>query len=112
MAVPTEDHAEGRVPPEAVIDDLLADSRRELILRILRQRGEPMVIDDLARAVCAAEADPGDAAVEGEKRMAVRSDIFERHLPKLTAIEAVRYDSMVGTAEYLGAGDLCERLER
>jgi len=111
MATPTRDPGDDGAPPGPVLEDLLADDRCERLLRILRERAEPMVVDDLAAAVCAAETGPGDPPVAAERRRAVRADIFERHLPKLTAIDAVDYDSMVGTVEYVGAGGLCDRLE-
>jgi hypothetical protein len=111
MAAPTQGQGDAGKLPGAVVEELLANDRRELLLRILRERGEPMVVEDLARAVCLAETAPDDPPVDEGRQRAVRTDIFERHLPKLTAVDAVQYDSMVGTVEYVGAGELCDRLE-
>ena len=85
--------------PGDVIDDLLGDERRQLLLVCLISRGGRMVIEDLAAHVRAREAGTDPEAVEAGRRRAVREEIFQHHLPKLTATGVVEYDSMLGTLE-------------
>ncbi|MDS0222679.1 hypothetical protein NDI54_15135 [Haloarcula sp. S1AR25-5A] len=92
------DHS-GHGLPKAVIEDLLSDDTRRRALSILAERGEPMVVGDLAAAVLAAERDIEPAAVPDTDREELTEELFTEHLPKLTATGVVAYDSMVGTVE-------------
>ncbi|MFB6222422.1 MAG: hypothetical protein ABEH86_01950 [Haloarcula sp.] len=85
--------------PDHVIEDLLSDEHRRRALSILAARGEPLIVDDLAAAVLAAERDIEPAEVPEADRAALRNELFTEHLPKLTATGIVSYDSMVGTVE-------------
>ncbi|MFB6141005.1 MAG: hypothetical protein ABEJ26_11290 [Halosimplex sp.] len=82
--------------PDAAVADLRADERRRRLLSHLADTDGAVPIADAARAVAESEAstDVTDEAVE-----AVRREIFQEHLPKLTATGVVRYDSLVGTVE-------------
>jgi len=92
--------------PAAVVKDILDSKRRRLVLACLAESDGPMVVDDIAGAVCAREGvDPTDH----EMREAVQRDIYERHLPKLTATGVAEYDSMRGAVELLDDG-LVDRL--
>jgi hypothetical protein len=85
--------------PRDVIDDLLGDERRQVLLVCLLAQGGRMVVEDLAARVQAREAGTDPEAVEAGRRRAVREEIFQHHLPKLTATGVVEYDSMLGTME-------------
>jgi DNA-binding transcriptional ArsR family regulator len=85
--------------PEEVVADLLSDDTRRRALSILADRGEPVVVADLAAAVLAAQRDVEPAAVPDTDRDELTEELFTEHLPKLTATDVVTYDSMVGTVE-------------
>ena len=74
--------------PEPVVDDLLAEPRRRLLLGALYERGERMNVTDLARELAVAEA---DSTPEGSRELS--RAIREIDLPKLLATDVVRYDS-------------------
>ncbi|WP_235853493.1 DUF7344 domain-containing protein [Halosimplex salinum] len=83
--------------PESVVADLRASERRCHALECLDSRDDPLPVSDLARAVAARERDEPRAEIPDDVVDTVRRDLFQRHLPKLTATEVVRYDSQVGT---------------
>jgi len=85
--------------PEEVVADLLSDDTRRRALSILADRGEPVVVADLAAAVLAAQRDVEPAAVPDTDRDELTEELFTEHLPKLTATDVIAYDSMVGTVE-------------
>ena len=91
----------GRVEqlPAHVVEDLLASERRRRMLRILAERSAPVVLDDLMRVVLAEERETIPSEISTEACAAARTEAYEVHLPKLTAVDVVRYDSLVGTLE-------------
>lgn len=97
--------------PDDVVADLLSDDRRRYALETLSRRDSPMVIDDLAAVVRARETDTNQEDVEQAERQQVRDDFFQRHLPKLTATEVVRYNSMLGTVELVNPDPVSDALE-
>jgi len=94
MAADTGDREtrESHLPP-AVIEDILASDRRRRLLTCLADDGA-MTVDDLAAAVCADEQGVSSDTVEASERRRVREELYDRHLPKLTATGVVEYDSM------------------
>jgi hypothetical protein len=83
--------------PREVVDDLLASRRRQLLLVCL---GEGTAsITDLAAAVVARERGIDPDTVPADRRRAVVEELYQTHLPELTATGIVRYDSMCGTVE-------------
>ncbi len=92
--------------PGSVVEDILDSKRRRLMLACLADADGAMVVDDIAAAVCARE---GVDSTDHEMQEAVERDIYERHLPKLTATGVVEYDSMLGAVELLDDG-LVDRL--
>ncbi|MFC6721952.1 DUF7344 domain-containing protein [Halobacteriaceae archaeon SHR40] len=91
----TDTPAEQLNLPAAVQAELLSARRRCLLLVVLAEGG-PATVDDLAVRIRANERgiDPED--VDDAERASARDEIFERHLPKLTATELVEYDSLLG----------------
>jgi DNA-binding transcriptional ArsR family regulator len=89
--------AEGSRLPGEIVEDILSSERRRALLSCLVDCGEAMAVEDLAAAVRARERGVAVDVVDAEDRRAVREDIYERHLPKLTATGVVEYDSMHGT---------------
>ena len=93
-------HGDGGVGlPPAVVEDLLAADSRRRVLAVLAERGEPMVVEDLARAVVAARKDCPASAVSAAERDKMAQELFTEHIPKLTATRTLRYDSMLGAVE-------------
>lgn len=93
MAVDSSSADGSRGLPEAVIDDLLADPRREVILRLLHEHDKPIPVTQLAANVIARERsmDADDAPRSECQRVA--ENLYEHHIPKLTATAVVRYNS-------------------
>jgi len=99
-ADPQNGTAQGSHLPGKVVEDILSSERRRVMLSCLADCDGKMVVDDLAAAVCAAEGRPVDEATRRE----AREDIYDRHLPKLTATGVVEYDSMREAIELLDEG--------
>jgi len=85
--------------PAGVVEELLADETRRLALETLAERGEPMVVESLARAVLAKQHDCLASDVSADACEALREELFTDHIPKLTATGILEYDSMLGTVE-------------
>ena len=100
MAVDSHDIPEGdqRLPP-AVVEDIQSSPRCERFLDALADSGGEMPIRDAARAVCARERGVDADSVPADDCNAVYEDIYERHLPKLTATGIVRFDSLTDSVE-------------
>ena len=99
------EHAQGPVDglPERVVSDLLASDRRRLLLGCLEDHDGCLPVTDLAAAVAAREAGTNIGDVDPDRHRAVREEIYERHLPKLTATGVVEFDSMRGTVTLRGS---------
>lgn len=97
--------------PDDVVADLLGADRRRHALEALSQQEAAMTVDDLAADVCARERETTPEAIEREERREVRDEFFQRHLPKLTATDVVRYDSMLGTVELADEESFADALE-
>lgn len=110
MASPDGADTDSELPTD-VVEDLLSDPRRRYALETLSRRETPMVVDDLAAAVRARETGVAPDAVGKDERRRVREDFFQRHLPKLTATDVVRYDSLLGTVELTALESFREELE-
>jgi hypothetical protein len=92
--------ADGLHLPAPVQAELLSSHRRCLLLVTLAEVGEATV-DDLAGRISAAERGIDPGAVDDAERASVCDEIFESHLPKLTATETVEYDSLLGKVRLL-----------
>jgi hypothetical protein len=79
--------------PADVVADLVEHPRRRLALRTLAAEGT-MTVTDLARRVAAEERGEAPEAVPDSVVRAVREDLYEHHVPKLTATGVAEYDSM------------------
>ncbi|WP_246022880.1 DUF7344 domain-containing protein [Halosimplex halophilum] len=89
--------------PASAVADLRASERRRRALDCLAERADPIPVSDLARHVVAVEREEPADAVPDEAVDEARRDLFQQHLPKLTATGVVRYDSLVGTVELAAA---------
>jgi len=81
--------------PEEVWEEVLDSDRRRWLLAQLVARETPIPVTDLAAEIARLEEGRADADSVG----AIRTDLFQRHLPKLNATGIVRYDSKLGTVE-------------
>jgi hypothetical protein len=86
----------GRELPGAVVEDILESDRRRTMLSCLSDHGGEMAVTDLAACVCAREQgtsvdDAPDADTE-----TLYDDLYDEHLPKLTATGVVAFDSLRG----------------
>lgn len=97
--------------PEAVIDDLLADPRRRVLLRSLYEHDEPVTVTQLAADVIARERSVAFDAVSRDECRRVAENLYVHHIPKLTATAVVRYNSRQASIELDdAAGQLSDRL--
>jgi DNA-binding transcriptional ArsR family regulator len=95
----TPDDSTGRLPDDAVAD-LLASERRRRIFAVLRGTDGPLAVTDLAQRIATLEAtSDGERGAEVASADTLREEIYQNHLPKLTATDVVTYDSLVGTVE-------------
>jgi hypothetical protein len=100
---------QGEGLPAAVIEDLLASPRRRKLLACLTERDEPVPVDDLATVLLDADV-PTAESISAADRERARQEIYQDLLPKLTATDVVRFDSMLGTVEFTGPEALSARL--
>jgi len=97
-----------RLPP-TVIDDILDSSRRRELLTCLIADEDPIAVTDLATELAETDA---FARPDGSTpaRQTVRTELYQDHLPKLTATGVVEFDSVLGTVEFTGPQSLETRL--
>jgi hypothetical protein len=74
--------------PSDVVDDILAAPRRRALLNCLAANDGELVIDALIE--CVRDRENTTTAT----RQQVRTNLYQDHLPKLTATGIVTYDSM------------------
>jgi len=82
--------------PREVVEDLLSSRRRRLLVACLGEG--PASIADLATEVVARERGVDPADVTPTQREEAIDELYQVHLPELTATGIVDYDSMRGTA--------------
>lgn len=100
----------GRLP-EAVVEELLDDPRRRTMLRSLWIHDGPIPMIQLAANVIAHERSIPPDAVSAEDRQRVCENLYEHHLPKLTATTVLRYNSRQASVELdESAAQLVDRL--
>ena len=90
--------------PEEVVEDILSSARRRTMLSRLAECDGHVTVEDLAAAVCAAEQAQPPGSVDAEACQEVRTEIYDRHLPKLTATGVVKYKSMRGAVRLVDKG--------
>jgi DNA-binding transcriptional ArsR family regulator len=90
--MPTNTTDEGNLPPD-VVADLLADDRRRRALELLEESGT-LTLGTLARRIAAAETGVAPEEVPESLAAEVNEELWDEHLPKLTATDVVEFDSM------------------
>jgi len=82
--------------PDDVVSDLLSAPRRRRVLDLLVEASGSMAVDDLAALILAGERDTDQQSVPLADKKQVRTELYETHLPKLTATGVVTFDSQLG----------------
>lgn len=100
----TETHSE---PPSSPPDDLpldevfglLKNQRRRRVLRILQEREEMITTGELAEEIAALENHKPVAHLHSDERKRVYVGLYQVHLPKMDALDAVDFNKARGTIE-------------
>lgn len=79
--------------------DLLSNSRRRYVISILRERNEPMRLNDLSRELAAWENDVEPDALTNPQVKRVYVSLYQTHIPKLAEAGVVSYDQESGMVE-------------
>ncbi|NHN49544.1 hypothetical protein G9464_18395 [Halostella sp. JP-L12] len=88
----------GRLPDD-VIAEVLASPRRRLLLAAVLPADDPVPVVDIARRIVAEERDRAPNRVSDEAVEEVKADVYATHLPKLTALRVVDFDSQIAGVE-------------
>lgn len=89
------EHTDVETIPDEVLTELLGSRRRCHVLAELGASGGEALVEDLVAAVGADEEGCAPPDVDDRTLGEIREDVFERHIPKLTATGVVEYDSML-----------------
>lgn len=89
----------GGTLPDSVVAEVLESPRRRRMLAVLFSEDGSVPVIDLARRVAAAERDCDPSEVSEEAVEDVKADIYATHLPKLTALRVVDFDSLLASVE-------------
>ncbi|RRJ27668.1 DUF7344 domain-containing protein [Halocatena pleomorpha] len=101
----------GRGLPEPVVEELLAEPYRRVVLRSLHATDGAITVRQLATRVVASERSIRPEAVSPRERERAQECLYEHHLPKLTATGVVRYNSRNASVELDdAAGQLLDRI--
>ena len=91
---PHEQFTMGPQLPGEVVEDILSADRRRTLLSCLSDHGGEMAVRDLAACVSAREQGVTEGNIEESDRNRLYSDLYDEHLPKLTATGVVEFDSL------------------
>jgi DNA-binding transcriptional ArsR family regulator len=72
--------------------DVLRNERRRLVLRYLREREGPHTIGELAEHIAAHENDKPVQQLSSDERKRAYVGLYQCHLPKMDAMEIVRFN--------------------
>lgn len=77
---------------EEMLFETLAHQRRRHVLDLLSDRSSPAALADLATDVAARETDATAGEVSAGVKERVHAALYHVHVPKLAAVDLVRYD--------------------
>lgn len=83
--------------PEPVVDEVLESPRRRALLTQVLAADEPVPVVDIARQIAAEERGVVPEDVDASDCKAVKETIYDDHLPKLTALRVVEFDSLLAS---------------
>lgn len=87
--------SEGNSPSELSSDlvfEILCNARRRMVLYYLRQEGEPVTVEELAREIAAMENGVSLDELTRQQRKRVYVSLYQTHLPKLEDTGIIEYD--------------------
>ena len=96
---------------DAVFESL-AHRRRRYLLRCLCEFDDPMTLADLADEIASRENDAPITELSGEEVKRIYTSLYHTHVPKLAAVDLVRYDQDSDTVALAEAGRRLERSEK
>lgn len=76
--------------------DLLSNSRRRYVISALRERKEPMGLNDLSRQLAAWENDVDQDELTDQQVKRIYVSLYQTHIPKLSEAGVVSYDQETG----------------
>ncbi|NHN46600.1 hypothetical protein G9464_03180 [Halostella sp. JP-L12] len=95
-----------RPPASATMDlsledalDCLSNKRRRHTIDIVDASDEPLSLSAVAERVAARQYDVDRDAVTGKQRKAVYTGLYQAHMGKLTAVDAVAFDERAKVLE-------------
>jgi hypothetical protein len=83
--------------PETVVDEVLESPRRRALLTAALAADEPVPVVDIARQIAADERNADPTERGDEAYQSVKETIYDDHLPKLTALQIVEFDSLLAS---------------
>lgn len=87
-----------QVPVDTAFE-VLSNSRRRLVLSMVRKHDEPVELSTLSAAVGAHESGISPAAVDNDERKRVYVSLYQSHIPKLESAGLVEYNPEERTLE-------------
>ena len=79
--------------------EVLSNSRRRLVLSMVREHDEPVELSTLSATVGAREAGISPEAVDAAERKRVYVSLYQSHIPKLESAGFIEYDPESRTVE-------------
>lgn len=98
--VEQRDESTPRTLEQDLLFDLLQNSRRRAVLRMLDEHGES-TLAELAELIAAEENEVPPSEAEESARRSVYISLYQRHIPKLADHGVVAYDREESTVELL-----------
>lgn len=83
-------------PPHDIVYEMLGNERRRHVIRVLRERNEPISLDHLAKEVAALEYDVDVETVTRDQRNRTYTSLQQTHLPKMADGGALSFDKDTG----------------
>ncbi|WP_323192708.1 hypothetical protein [Halostella sp. PRR32] len=81
--------------PESVVDEVLESPRRRMLLTHVLAAEDPVPVVDIARQIALREGNDGSGNADAGDPEAIKGTIYDDHLPKLTALRVVEFDSLL-----------------
>lgn len=83
--------------PASVVDELLESPQRRAVLSHMLAADEAVPIVDIARQIAADERGVDPAELDANGYGDAKETIYDDHLPKLTALRVVEFDSLLAS---------------
>jgi len=83
--------------PESVVDEVLESPRRCALLSAVLTADDPIPVVDIAKQIAADEQGVDPKEIDADDYRPVKETIYDDHLPKLTALQVVEFDSLLAS---------------